>query len=306
MRSKHYRVEKRKEKIPPFYGIWEKSGRRAPVSGISASADAPGKLDKSERMVGVCVHGNAENAKTAGRKNSRSVFPGVRCVRREAAAASKRISVVLPHDSASKNSCRKTAAAAVRRRGSGCGNLLQRKACRSHLGGYLSFSVDLTPYLKTGENELAVKVRDETDTDWKDRGKQSLTPGGMFYTAQSGIWQSVWMEWVPETYLERIVITPEYDTASVKVRVFLNGPDAGLTKKITVRESEAPDAKVICVRETRENEAELILGNFAGWSRNIRISMGFPLKREKTASRVISACANSALEKMRKESRVFS
>lgn len=74
------------------------------------------------------------------------------------------------------------------------------------------------------------------------------------------------MEWVPETYLERIVITPEYDTASVKVRVFLNGPDTGLTKKITVRESEAPDAKVICIRETRENEAELILGNFAGWS----------------------------------------
>ena len=140
------------------------------------------------------------------------------------------------------------------------------KRAGGHLGGYLSFSVDLTPYLKTGENELAVKVRDETDTDWKGRGKQSLTPGGMFYTAQSGIWQSVWMEWVPETYLERIVITPEYDTASVKVRVFLNGPDAGLTKKITVRESEAPDAKVICVWETRENEAELILGNFAGWS----------------------------------------
>ena len=95
-------------------------------------------------------------------------------------------------------------------------------------------------------------------------------------------------------------------SARVKVRVFLNGPDAGLTKKITVRESEAPDAKVICVRETRENEAELILGNFAAGARNIRISMGFPLKREKTASRVISACANSALEKMRKESRVFS
>ena len=77
--------KKGRKKIPPFYGIWEKSGRRAPVSGISASADAPGKLDKSERMVGVCVYGNAENAKTAGRKNSRSIFPGVRCVRREAA-----------------------------------------------------------------------------------------------------------------------------------------------------------------------------------------------------------------------------
>ena len=258
--------KKGRKKIPPFYGIWEKSGRRAPVSGISASADAPGKLDKSERMVGVCVHGNAENAKTAGRKNSRSVFPGVRCVRREAAAASKRYlwyfrTIQLPKIPAGKRLLLQFGAvdqdAVIYCNG---------KRAGGHLGGYLSFSVDLTPYLKTGENELAVKVRDETDTDWKGRGKQSLTPGGMFYTAQSGIWQSVWMEWVPETYLERIVITPEYDTASVKVRVFLNGPDAGLTKKITVRESEAPDAKVICVRETRENEAELILGNFAGWS----------------------------------------
>ena len=51
------------------------------------------------------------------------------------------------------------------------------KRAGGHLGGYLSFSVDLTPYLKTGENELAVKVRDETDTDWKGRGKQSLSPG---------------------------------------------------------------------------------------------------------------------------------
>lgn len=135
-----------------------------------------------------------------------------------------------------------------------------------HLGGYLSFFADLTPYLKAGENELAVKVRDETDTGWKGRGKQSLAPGGMFYTAQSGIWQSVWMEWVPETYIERIEITPEYDTASVKVRVFFNRPDAGLVKKITVREREAADAKVICIRETKADEAELILGSFTSWS----------------------------------------
>ncbi len=43
-----------------------KSGRELPVSGISASADAPGKLDKSERMVGVCVHGNAEKCQNSG------------------------------------------------------------------------------------------------------------------------------------------------------------------------------------------------------------------------------------------------
>ena len=136
-----------------------------------------------------------------------------------------------------------------------------------HRGGYWPFTLDITAQLNgTGRNSLWVAVQDPTGHGTQARGKQTLQPGGMFYPAQSGIWQSVWMEWVPETYLERIVITPEYDTASVKVRVFLNGPDAGLTKKITVRESEAPDAKVICVRETRENEAELILGNFAGWS----------------------------------------
>ena len=135
----------------------------------------------------------------------------------------------------------------------------------THTGGYLPFTVDITEVLAK-ENTILVCVRDATNRSQLPRGKQTLHPHGIWYTPQSGIWQSVWMEWVPETYLERIVITPEYDTASVKVRVFLNGPDAGLTKKITVRESEAPDAKVICVRETRENEAELILGNFAGWS----------------------------------------
>ena len=135
----------------------------------------------------------------------------------------------------------------------------------THTGGYLPFTVDITEVLAK-ENTILVCVRDATNKSQLPRGKQTLHPHGIWYTPQSGIWQSVWMEWVPETYLERIVIMPEYDTASVKVRVFLNGPDAGLTKKITVRESEAPDAKVICVRETRENEAELILGNFAGWS----------------------------------------
>ena len=134
-----------------------------------------------------------------------------------------------------------------------------------HMGGYNAFTLDATDALGP-TNTLVVRVHDDTDASFHSRGKQKTRRGGIWYTPQSGIWQSVWMEWVPETYLERIVITPEYDTASVKVRVFLNGPDAGLTKKITVRESEAPDAKVICVRETRENEAELILGNFAGWS----------------------------------------
>ena len=69
----------------------------------------------------------------------------------------------------------------------------------SHRNGYLSFSFDVTDYVKPGDNELKVFVWDDTDEGNECRGKQTLNPGGMFYHAQSGIWQTVWMETVPET-----------------------------------------------------------------------------------------------------------
>lgn len=80
-----------------------------------------------------------------------------------------------------------------------------------HFGGYLSFSVDITSFLVQGENTIAVRVRDISDTSWMDRGKQKLKPGGMFYTAQSGIWQTVWAEWVPENHILSLKITPHFD-----------------------------------------------------------------------------------------------
>ena len=66
-----------------------------------------------------------------------------------------------------------------------------------HTGGYLAFSMDITALLRDGENRLHVTVRDLTDTSFHAKGKQSLHRGGMWYTPQSGIWQSVWMEKVP-------------------------------------------------------------------------------------------------------------
>lgn len=77
-----------------------------------------------------------------------------------------------------------------------------------HCGGYLPFSADITDYLQEGDNELIVRIQDESNTSWHARGKQSLKPGGMFYTAQSGLWQTVWMEIVPVNYIEQIFITP--------------------------------------------------------------------------------------------------
>lgn len=91
--------------------------------------------------------------------------------------------------------------------------------CR-HSGGYLSFSADITDALnKTGENEIIVTIKDYSEKAYYGKGKQSLKPGGMFYTAQSGIWQTVWAEEVPETYIHSLKITPILDTSEVEITV---------------------------------------------------------------------------------------
>lgn len=84
-----------------------------------------------------------------------------------------------------------------------------------HQGGYLPFSIDITKWLNVGTNHIEVCVTDESDTSYHSRGKQKLKRGGMFYTAQSGIWQTVWMEWVPNRYIEELKIEPKYDTSEV-------------------------------------------------------------------------------------------
>lgn len=87
----------------------------------------------------------------------------------------------------------------------------------SHKGGYLPFSVDITDYASDAPLLLQVRVRDISDTGYQTRGKQTLKRGGMFYTAQSGIWQSVWYEWVPENYITDYRITPNYDEGKVSI-----------------------------------------------------------------------------------------
>lgn len=86
----------------------------------------------------------------------------------------------------------------------------------THVGGYLPFEAELTSCL-IEENTLIVRVRDETDEDWHTRGKQKRRRGGIWYTPQSGIWQSVWLESVPEAYIKRLVIVPVYDDGNVEI-----------------------------------------------------------------------------------------
>ncbi len=112
-----------------------------------------------------------------------------------------------------------------------------------HQGGYLPFQFELTRYLQEGENELILAVWDPTDTHWQARGKQVLQPKGIWYTAVSGIWQTVWLEAVPETYLAGLKITPDLDSGSVLVEVQLDGPQAeSLPIRIQVLDHDRPAA----------------------------------------------------------------
>lgn len=91
-----------------------------------------------------------------------------------------------------------------------------------HEGGYNAFSADITEALRDGENSLVVKVQDFTDTKYHTNGKQSTHRQGMWYTPQSGIWQTVWLESVPTYYIKGLKITPDFDNAQVSVEVDCN------------------------------------------------------------------------------------
>lgn len=92
-----------------------------------------------------------------------------------------------------------------------------------HTGGYTPFSLDITAALnKKGDNELKVKVWDPTDKGCQPRGKQIGNPEGIWYTPVSGIWQTVWLEPVPESYIADIRTTPDMDRNVFKVQVRAN------------------------------------------------------------------------------------
>ena len=78
----------------------------------------------------------------------------------------------------------------------------------ANTGGYLPFEFDITKQLVSGENTLTVKVVDRLDTELA-YGKQREKRGGMWYTQVSGIWQTVWLEQVPDEYIESVKITPD-------------------------------------------------------------------------------------------------
>ncbi len=93
-----------------------------------------------------------------------------------------------------------------------------------HEGGYLPFSADVTERLRAGENVLTVRVTDSLLRTPHAYGKQKYKRGGIWYTATSGIWQTVWLESVPENYVESLEMTPDFDAKRLYWRVRAKEP----------------------------------------------------------------------------------
>ncbi len=139
------------------------------------------------------------------------------------------------------------------------------KQVGSHEGGYDPFSFDITDALTaSGTQEVVVAVWDPTDNGSQPRGKQVLKPESIWYTAVTGIWQTVWLEPVPGTRIASIVITPDLDARAVRVRSTLSGQAAGLTTRVTV--SAADRVVAMSMAPPTDSDWSLVIDRPRLWS----------------------------------------
>lgn len=99
------------------------------------------------------------------------------------------------------------------------------KEVGSHAGGYSSFSFDITPFLTEGENDLTVNARDDVRAARQPAGKQSnrYASFGCKYTRTTGIWQTVWLEFVPKTYIKSFRCYPDIEGTAFDFEFVLSG-----------------------------------------------------------------------------------
>jgi beta-galactosidase/beta-glucuronidase len=107
-----------------------------------------------------------------------------------------------------------------------------------HKGGYTPFSFDITDALKRGQQTLTVRVWDPTDQWTQPRGKQVSTPGGIWYTAVTGIWQTVWLEQVPEIHIARLTVVPDVAASRLEITVTPNRMQPDLRVTVTASKDE--------------------------------------------------------------------
>lgn len=106
-----------------------------------------------------------------------------------------------------------------------CAVYLGGQLLGTHMGAYQPFSFDVTDQLRECPATLELCVYDPSDTGTQLRGKQRLDNDGMWYTAQSGIWQPVWLEVVPATHIDDLRMIANPDTKIIRFKVWLEGQD---------------------------------------------------------------------------------
>jgi hypothetical protein len=113
-----------------------------------------------------------------------------------------------------------------------------------HQGGYDAFAFDITDALKwNGAEEVSVCVTDPTEGD-QPRGKQSRKPEGIFYTATSGIWQTVWLEPVPETCIDKLKMVADVDSKSLQLWATANNFSENLRVEVVANAAGNEVARV--------------------------------------------------------------
>lgn len=132
-----------------------------------------------------------------------------------------------------------------------CDVFVNGKKAGSHKGGYDGFSIDITPFLVKGEKQdLAVRVWDPSSDGPQPRGKQIKNPNSIWYTPVTGIWQTVWIETVPTTYIAATKNTPDIDKESVTIKSVVKNSLAGDVVKVTALDG----ASVVTEKEVSPEE----------------------------------------------------
>ena len=124
----------------------------------------------------------------------------------------------------------------------------------SHRGGYARFSFDITNLVRDGENEIVVKVEDSLDVQ-QPRGKQRWLPEsyGCFYVQTTGIWKTVWSEYVPKTHLSRVKMTPNMEDRCLEVEYEVEAPAYAWDGSLTVEAVVTFQGNPVCRNLTAVN-----------------------------------------------------
>jgi len=134
----------------------------------------------------------------------------------------------------------------------------------SHQGGYTPFSFNVTPFLnKSGDQELFVKVWDPSDRGYQPRGKQTSRPEGIWYTAVTGIWQTVWLEPVNEKFIEQVKVTPDIDKNRITIEVNTEATTYSDVVEVTVLDGKE---KITSAKASAGQKLEIPVPNAKLWS----------------------------------------